>query len=157
MNNSELPQAAAREAATIRSITPFLAACDLAATVAFYTTCLGFRAAKLHPVENPTPAFLDFVDPATGARTPTIIFDSTLWPGPPSMTGQLLLDLGPQRGGTSRVRALLDRVRAHATREWGPEVFAYGRRECSIKDPNSYSLVLSEETDDSPTCRSEHP
>jgi catechol 2,3-dioxygenase-like lactoylglutathione lyase family enzyme len=153
MNQPESPQAAAREAITVRSITPFLSARDIAATVAFYTTRLGFRVAKLHPASSPTLAFLDFVDPATGARTATIIFDSTLWRGEPAMTGQLLLDLGPQRGGPARVLALLDRVRAHAAVEWGPEVFECGRRECSIKDPNGYSLVLSEETDDAPTCR----
>jgi hypothetical protein len=81
-----------------------------------------------------------------------MIFDLALWPGAPGMTGQLLRDLGRQRGGPSRVLALLDRVRGHATVEWGPEVFECGRRECSIKDPNGCSIVLSEETDAPASC-----
>jgi hypothetical protein len=48
------------------------------------------------------------------------------------------------------VLAVLERMGSAATIEWGPEVFEYGRRECSIKDPTGYSVVLSEETDDPP-------
>jgi catechol 2,3-dioxygenase-like lactoylglutathione lyase family enzyme len=136
-----------------RSLAPFLATRDMRATIAFWTTYLGFRVQKAVPPQDPSLVFLDSVDPRSGERTATIIFDSTLWPGNPVMTGQLLLDLGPQRGGPSRVLALLDRVRGHAPIEWGPEVFAYGRRECSIRDPNGYSVVLSEETDEEPTDR----
>lgn len=35
---------------------------------------------------------------------------------------------------------------------WGPEVYHYGRREFSIRDPNGYELIFSEPTDDPPTC-----
>ncbi len=132
----------------VRAVTPFLAARDIGATVAFYTTHLGFRAVTLHPPEKPTLAILDATDPATGTRLGSLMFDSTLWPGEPAMTGQLHLDLGPQGTGSSRVAALLACMGDAAKVEWGPEVFDYGRRECSIKDPSGYSVVLSEETDD---------
>lgn len=137
----------------VRAVTPFLAARDLRATVAFYTGHLGFRAVTLHPPQAPTLAVLDSTDHATGARLGSIIFDSTLWPGEPAMTGQVHLDLGPQGNGPSRVVALLERMGDAAKVEWGPEVFGYGRRECAIKDPNGYNVVLSEQTDDAVDCR----
>lgn len=132
----------------IRCITPFLAAKNLDETVSFYTSFLGFRVDKLHPAERPTLVFLRASGGGTGA---TLIFDTTLWNGEPRMTGQLHVDLGPKGRGASKVLAVLDRVRPHTTVEWGPEVYHYGRRECSIKDPNGYSIVLSEETDEPPT------
>jgi catechol 2,3-dioxygenase-like lactoylglutathione lyase family enzyme len=138
---------------TVRHVTPFLAARDLRAVVAFYTTFLDFKAVTLHPPEEPTLAILDAVDPASGARLGSLMFDSTLWPGTPAMTGQIHLDLGPRGAGPSRVLAVLERMGAAAIVEWGPEVYPYRRRECSIKDPNGYSIVLSEETDEAPTDR----
>jgi len=137
----------------VRAVTPFLAAKNLAAVVAFYTTHLGFKVVTLHPPESPTLAILDSIDPATGARLASLMFDSSLWPGEPAMTGQFHLDLGPQGGSPSRVLALLERMGDAAKVEWGPEVYDYGRRECSIKDPNGYSVVLSEQTDDAPDCK----
>lgn len=86
-----------------------------------------------------------------------MIFEATLWPGPTTLTGQIVLDLGPQGAGPSRVDTLAAALRGHATIEWGPEVFGDGRRECSVRDPDGYSLVLSEETDDAPTWPGERP
>lgn len=137
----------------VRAVAPFLAAKDLSAVVAFYTTHLGFKAVTLHPPEKPTLAILDSIDPATDARLATLMFDSSLWPGEPAMTGQINLDLDPQGNGPSRVLALLARMGAAARIEWGPEVYGYGRRECSIKDPSGYSVVLSEQTDDPVECK----
>lgn len=137
----------------VRAVTPFLSAPDVRAAVAFYSTHLGFRVVTLHPRGDPTLAILDAVHPAGGARLGSIAFDSTLWPGTPAMTGQIHLDLGPQGDGPSRVLAVLARMGGAAVVEWGPEVFDYGRRECSIKDPSGYSVVLSEESDDAPDCK----
>ncbi len=36
--------------------------------------------------------------------------------------------------------------------EWGPEVYGYGRRELAIRDPDGHLLILSEPTDEPPTC-----
>ena len=36
--------------------------------------------------------------------------------------------------------------------EWGPEVYAYGRREFAVRDPTGAMLIFSEETDDPATC-----
>lgn len=141
--------------ASIRRVTPFLATRDLTTTVAFYKDHLGFRVAALHPPEAPTMAILSAGDAEKGGSAAEVIFEATLWPGPTSMTGQIVLDLGPQGRGSSRVDALANALRGHTTIEWGPEVFGYGRRECSVRDPNGYSLVLSEETDDAPTCSGE--
>jgi uncharacterized glyoxalase superfamily protein PhnB len=32
--------------------------------------------------------------------------------------------------------------------EWGPEVYWYGRREFSFRDPDGYALIISAETND---------
>ena len=47
---------------------------------------------------------------------------------------------------------VFERIRDDVQVEWGPEVYDYGCREFSVKDPNGYSLIFSEETDDEPTC-----
>lgn len=136
---------------SIRSITPFLAAKSIDETVAFYTCYLGFQVEKCHPTDRPTLVFLRAPGAGTNDSAPVLIFDSSLWLGNPGMTGQLHFDFGHKGRGESKVLASLDRVRPHTTVEWGPEVYHYGRRECSIKDPNGYSIVLSEETDEEAT------
>jgi catechol 2,3-dioxygenase-like lactoylglutathione lyase family enzyme len=125
--------------------TPFLATRDINATIAFYTQLLGFRVSTRHPQDQPTMVVLDHGDAS-------MIFDSTLWPGVPAMTGQVHFDLGSRRDGPSNVLALHERVKPHATVLWGPEVYSYGRREFSCSDPNGYALVFSEQTDEEPTC-----
>jgi catechol 2,3-dioxygenase-like lactoylglutathione lyase family enzyme len=42
---------------------------------------------------------------------------------------------------------------ARAAIEWGPEVYAYHRREFAFRDPDGHVVILSEVTDDPPTCR----
>lgn len=133
-----------------RAIVPCLGTRDLRATVAFYTEHLGFTTRLLHPPERPTLAILD-APGADGGSCATLMFDASLWPGDPAMTGQLVLDFGARGNGPSRVLGALERVRAHTSVDWGPEVYPYGRREVSIRDPNGYVLVLSEETDEPPT------
>ncbi|MGE0482377.1 MAG: VOC family protein [Phycisphaerae bacterium] len=133
--------------ATYLRATPFLATRDLARTVEFYTQVLGFRVETLHPREQPTLAILDRdVSPASHGGA-SIIFDSSLWTDPPVLTGQIHFDLSP--GG---VQEMLERVRGQAEILWGPEVYDYGRREFSCRDPNGYALVFSEVTADPPTC-----
>jgi catechol 2,3-dioxygenase-like lactoylglutathione lyase family enzyme len=123
----------------MKRITPFLSTHDLPATVAFYTDVLGFRVAALHPPEQATFCILD-------CGPCSLTFDASLWPEPCKLTGQLHFDV-------DGVMELFERVRDHAEILWGPEVYGYGRREFSCRDPNGYALVFSEETVDPPTCR----
>jgi catechol 2,3-dioxygenase-like lactoylglutathione lyase family enzyme len=127
-------------------VTPFLATRDVGRTVAFYTQVLGFRVQTLDPPEQPTLAILDR-DVEPSGQGASIIFDASLWSDPPALTGQIHFDLSP--GG---VLELYDRVKDRAEILWGPEVYDYGRREFSCRDPNGYALVFSERTSDPPTC-----
>jgi uncharacterized glyoxalase superfamily protein PhnB len=54
----------------VRSITPFLAARDMRATIAFYTTLLGFRVQKTVPEHEPrsSSSTRSTPRPASGAR-----------------------------------------------------------------------------------------
>ena len=38
------------------------------------------------------------------------------------------------------------------TIEWGPEVYAYHRREFAFRDPDGHLVIVSEETDDPVTA-----
>lgn len=131
---------------TFRRTSPFLATRDIARTVEFYTIVLGFRVESLHPADAPTLAILDR-DVQPGGGGASIIFDSSLWSDMPTLTGQIHFDLAP--GG---VMEIFGRVQGHAEILWGPEVYEYGRREFSCRDPNGYALVFSELTNDPPTC-----
>jgi len=133
--------------ATFLRVTPFLATRDLARTVDFYTQVLGFRVSTLHPPLQPTLAILDHNGPRQGGDGSSIIFDSSLWSDSPAMTGQIHFDLAP--GG---VMEIFETVRGRAEILWGPEVYDYGRREFSCRDPNGYALVFSELTAEPPTC-----
>ena len=68
------------------------------------------------------------------------------------MTGQIHFDLRPHVDGRSAVLDMLERIKPHARILWGPEVYAYGRREFSCNDANGYALVFSESASDPPTC-----
>lgn len=78
-----------------------------------------------------------------------IIFDASLWIEKPHMTGQVLFDVAP-----GDVRVIYEKVRNRAEVLWGPEVYDYGRREFSCRDPNGYALVFSEPASNPLTCPS---
>jgi len=61
------------------------------------------------------------------------------------MTGQLSIDVDD-------AMAVYERVAGRVEVLWGPEVYGYGRREFSLRDPDGYALVFSEPTD-GPTTR----
>jgi MerR family transcriptional regulator, thiopeptide resistance regulator len=48
-----------------------------------------------------------------------------------------------------------ERVRSLATIEWGPEVYWYGCREFSVRDPDGHHLIFSSPTNEAPTCKQE--
>lgn len=119
------------------NVTPVLKTCDVQAAAAFYSQVLGFAVDALWPEDDPQLCILD------NGRV-HLMFDARAdWdaPGaPPTLTGQLLFDVDDVAGLHARIA---DRVEIL----WGPEVYPYGRREFSIKDPDGYRLVFSEPVD----------
>lgn len=131
----------AQAPAVLHRITPSLKVRDLDATIGFYTGLLGFRLTTTWPEESPTFCILD-------RDRCSLMFHTDDWDedeGPPAMTGQLHIDV-------SGVEELHRRLRDRVEILWGPEVYHYGRREFSFRDPDGYRLVLSESTDDPVTC-----
>ncbi len=117
-----------------RAITPMLKTSDIEATALFYTDLLGFELDGMWPEESPTLCFLD--------RDSThLVFDTGAdWDShgsPPTLTGQLSIEVDDVDG-------LFERVRGRVEIVWGPEDYHYGRREFSIRDPNGYRLVFSQ-------------
>lgn len=121
-------------------VTPFLGTRNIPETIAFYRDILEFRVETLHPANEPTLAILD-----NGGAT--IIFDASLWPDPPNLTGQIHFDIAP-----GDVMEIYEKLKTRTEILWGPEVYGYGRREFSCRDPNGYALVFSELTSDPATC-----
>ncbi len=145
-----------------RSITPFLAARDLHRTLAFYRDVLDFECELLFPDPPRPPSLL-----VLRKDEATIMFESGLWHdlngGVPLLTGALRFDLAKVPGfgigdlltggkRESTVMAVHNKVKAAgAPVLWGPEVYFYGRREFSCTDPDGYTLIFSEETDEPAT------
>lgn len=120
-------------------VTPRLPVADLAASLHFYRTTLGFEDEVLWPAEAPAFAIVR----REGVR--------------------IGLFAGERAGSDQRGYAELyievdDAVRLHRTIqarcaiEWGPEVYDYGRREFAVLDPDGYMLIFTEPTDDPPTA-----
>ncbi len=121
------------------SCSPRLPVSEIARTIGFYVEVLGFEAAEPWPAEAPTfvlmerdAVVLQFYTPPADAPEPC-------------GHGTISIDV-------EDALAMFERVRDRVTIEWGPEVYFYGRREFSFRDPDGYALILSEETDDPPTC-----
>ena len=116
----------------LKVITPALRCRDLESTIAFYTEWLGFVVESMWPADEPTFCILD--------NGPVhLMFHTEAYEGAseaPLMTGQLHIDM---EGG---VLALHERLEDEVEVLWGPEVYSYGRREFSIRDPNGYRLIF---------------
>lgn len=122
----------------LRSIEPRLHVRDLSAAIAFYRETLGFESTGPYPSpEAPTFAILardgvhlqlDGGAPVDAPSTCTLWFD------------------------VHDALELHERLASSVSIEWGPEVYAYGRREFALRDPDGNLLVFSEETSDPPTC-----
>lgn len=122
-------------------MTPELEAKDLEETIRFYTERLGFDLAGAWPDDEPTLCFLDHGDVH-------LMFFTEGRPDErdgPALSGQLRFDV-------TNVAGLHARLAGQVEVLWGPEVYDYGRREFSIRDPNGYALVFSEPTEDPPDC-----
>lgn len=118
--------------ARFNKATPFLGTRDIQRAIDFYTGVLGFRIETLDSPDAPTFCILDNGDVS-------IIFDATLWPEQPRMTGQIHFNV-------AGIDELYKQVKTTTGILWGPETFDYGKREFSCKDPHGYALVFSEST-----------
>lgn len=122
--------------------TPDLFTAELEATLAFYTETLGFTVNTLWPTDEPSMCILD----RDGA---SLMFHTERWDAEEvaHLTGQIRIDVADC---SALHAAVVERGSTEVL--WGPEVFEYGRREFSVRDPNGYRLVFSEATSEPATC-----
>jgi catechol 2,3-dioxygenase-like lactoylglutathione lyase family enzyme len=121
-----------------RDLIPRLPVRDLQRTVRFYCDVLGFRVEVSWPDAEPTFVILSRNQATVGFFAP-----SEHQPGPPGYA-ELYVRV------TDAV-ALHEQLASLVAIEWGPEVYAYGRREFAIRDPDAYLLIFTEPTDDPQT------
>jgi len=122
-----------------KSVMPMLKTRNLFRTIDFYVSVLGFEVDTLRPDDDPTCCIL-----SRDGINLSFVEDDTLWPGDSAMTGQVWIDVSSLE---RLFAAIQDRVEILR----GPEVYSYGRREFSCKDPNGYALVFSEPADTAST------
>ena len=120
------------------SLSPMLKTNDLAATISFYTTTLGFVVANRLDGDNGKPYWCAL---EWGGATVMFYSSDSLDspPGPPSMTGVLYFN-------PPDVRALWDRLRDRAKVEWELQKMDYGMLEFAIRDCNGYILSFGQES-----------
>lgn len=125
--------------AEVRTIQTRLHVADLPRSAGFYRRYLGFVVGSAWPEGSPEFAIL--------VR------------GPVELQLSRATDVGPSSPRTSSLWVEVEDIAAfHAAMaadlpiEWGPEVYAYGRREYAVRDPDGNLVILSEATDDPPTC-----
>jgi catechol 2,3-dioxygenase-like lactoylglutathione lyase family enzyme len=119
-------------------ITPRLPVKSLSRTISFYTEHLGFVIDVVWPDRQPTFALMRRDATTVGFFEQTehhrgAIGDVELYV---EVTGAAALHV-----------FLLPRVPI----EWGPEIYAYGRREFAIRDPDHYLIIFTEPTAERPT------
>ncbi|MBK7403121.1 MAG: VOC family protein [Phycisphaerales bacterium] len=122
---------------------PMLRTTDMRATIRFYTELLGFRLHSAWPEHE--PCWCDL------ARDTISVMFYTQDPhdtGPTAMTGRLYFR-------TDDVMTIYNSVKDKAEVFEGPEVHFYGMKEIAIRDPNGYTLVFAQPTDEPPTCKPE--
>lgn len=119
-------------------VTPRLPVTDLRATVAFYRDRLGFHPDVVWPEEEPTFAILD----RDGISVGFFAVDEAR--GQSIGYAELYIEVSD---AAALHAALIPEVEV----EWGPEVYAYGRREFAIRDPDGYLIAFTEPTEDAPT------
>jgi catechol 2,3-dioxygenase-like lactoylglutathione lyase family enzyme len=127
---------------SLLKVTPRLPVQNLRETIAFYANSLGFSLAKTWPDESPTFAMLERDD---------VGLQFHLLEGEQNGTvGNATLSIDVRDA-----LAVFDSLGERVPIEWGPEVYWYGRREFAIRDPNGYLIIISQVTDDAPTCKEE--
>jgi catechol 2,3-dioxygenase-like lactoylglutathione lyase family enzyme len=124
---------------TIKAIETRLGVADVTRSANFYSTVLGFDVGTMWPEAAPEFAILH----RDGLRLQLGKRDSAEGSG-----STLCLDVA---GALDLHSTIKDKV----TIDWGPEVYFYGRREFSFKDPDGHGIIVSEVTDDPVTCPDE--
>jgi catechol 2,3-dioxygenase-like lactoylglutathione lyase family enzyme len=110
---------------------------SLEGTLRFYEDILGFEAGDPWPEDDPTFVVM--------RRDDVVLQFSLAQPG--EAVGHVTVALN-----VSDARAVHAAVKDRVTIEWGPEVYWYGRREFSFRDPDGYPIIISAETSDPPDC-----
>lgn len=118
---------------------PMLRTTDVAATIAFYRDLLGFRVHSSWPEAE--PCWCDLARDAVSVMFYTQDPHDT---GPTNMTGRLYFR-------TDDVMTIYHAVKDKAEVLEGPEVHFYGMKEFALGDPNGYTLVFAQQTDEPPT------
>lgn len=120
-------EAAATPAATrLLALTPMLQASDLARTVAWYESVLGFRCTGQE--EGWCRLERDNI---------ALMFMRNAHMGEPHATATQYIYVDD-------VMALWNAIKDRVTAEWGPERMPYGMLEFAIKDPDGYLLSFGE-------------
>src|SRR5262245_54503974 len=120
----------------IKSIQLRLHVVDLARSVEFYCSVLGFQIGSAWPDDKPVFAILVRDDVC-------LQISQCESPSPRSPAGACTVYIDVE-DAVAFHEAVKDRV----TIEWGPEVYFYGRREFGFRDPDGHLIIISEETSD---------
>lgn len=115
----------------------------MSCSIEFYVNTLGFEVGTLWPDDLPHFAILN----RDGVRLQLSRIEDTV-----ESIQDSSLTLGLD---ATEIEALHSSIKEQVKIEWGPDVFFYGRRELAFKDPDGHLIILSEATDDPPTCREE--
>jgi catechol 2,3-dioxygenase-like lactoylglutathione lyase family enzyme len=118
-------------------VSPRLPVRNLARTVEFYTSVLDFETGGLWPAHEPTFVILE--------RDDTVLQFHVSEHSDHCGFGTISID-------TDDARSVHAALTGKVTIEWGPEVYWYGRREFSFRDPDGYAVIISEQTSDPPDC-----
>jgi catechol 2,3-dioxygenase-like lactoylglutathione lyase family enzyme len=123
---------------SIKAIESRLPVADVARSAEFFASALGFEIGTLWPPQAPEFAILS----RDGVR---LQLGKDERSGPGGDAGSTLwLDV-------EELAAHHSRVKEQASIEWGPEVYAYGRREFAFRDLDGNLVIVSEVTSDPPT------
>ena len=121
-------------------VSPRLPVLDLHRAARFYVDVLGFEAGDPWPEDNPSfiivqrgNVSLQFVQAKVGEAV-----------------GNIAISIN-----VDDAAVICDAVKRRVAIEWGPEVYWYGRREFSFRDPDGYALIISAETNDPVECEDE--
>jgi len=125
---------------SIKAIEVRLDVANVTRSADFYADMLGFEVGTLWPDDSPQFAILtrDGLRLQLGRREDTSIPAS-------HPAGSLWLDV-------AGIGDLHSTIKEKVNIEWGPEVYFYHRREFAFRDPDGHLVILSEVTDDPPTC-----
>ena len=128
---------------SIKAIEVRLEVVDVTCTAAFYADVLDFKIGTVWPDDSPNFAIFS----RDGLRLQLSRRQSASVPiSHPACT--LWLDV-------EGVCNLHSTLKGKVSIEWGPEVYFYHRREFAFRDPDGHLIILSEVTDDPPTCEEE--